>query len=105
MKVAPFTEMKHIKAIKKLLADKPRDRALFILCINSGLRVQDVLALKVKDVSTAKLGDRIPIIEKKTGKENVLMINTEIKMALDIHLSKSKPKEDHLISLIEKSPA
>jgi integrase len=97
MKVAPFTEMKHIKAIKKLLADKPRDRALFILCINSGLRVQDVLALKVKDVSTAKLGDRIPIIEKKTGKENVLMINTEIKMALDIHLSTSKPKEDHFL--------
>jgi len=97
MKVGPFTEMKHVKALKKVLADRPRDRLLFILGINSGLRVQDILALKVKDVSSVRVGDRIPIIEKKTGKENVLMRNTEIKAALDIYLSAAKPKEEHYL--------
>ena len=97
MKVEPFTEMKHVKAIKKILADRPRDRLLFIMGINTGLRVQDILALKVKQVAIAKIGDRIPIIEKKTGKENVLMMNSEIKAALDIYLSSAKPKEDHYL--------
>lgn len=97
MKVGPFTEMKHVKAIKKVLADRPRDRMLFIFGINAGLRVQDILALRVKDVASVKVGDRITIIEKKTGKENVLMMNTEIKAALDIYLSTAKPKEDHYL--------
>jgi len=97
MKVEPFTDVKQVKAIKKMLTDKPRDRLLYILGINSGLRVQDVLGLRVKDVSSAKVGDRIPIIEKKTGKENVLMINSEIKAALDIYLSTAQPKEEHYL--------
>ncbi|GAB6037692.1 tyrosine-type recombinase/integrase [Fundidesulfovibrio butyratiphilus] len=97
MKVGPFTDMKHVKAIKKVLADRPRDRLLFILGVNSGLRVQDILALKVRDVSSVKVGGRIPIIEKKTGKENVLMMNSEIKAALDIYLSATKPKEEHYL--------
>jgi len=66
MKVGPFTDPKHVKAIKRLLAEYPRDRLLFIMGINSGLRVQDILALKVMQVSTVKMGDRITIIEKKT---------------------------------------
>lgn len=97
MKVQAFTEMKHLKAIKRYLADKPRDRLLFIMGVNTGLRVQDILALRVRDLSTVKPGGRIPIIEKKTGKENVLILNTEIKAALDIYLSTAKPKEEHYL--------
>ena len=46
MKVEPIINMKDIKSIKKLLVDRPRDRLLFVLGINSGLRVQDILVLK-----------------------------------------------------------
>ena len=55
--------------------------------INTGLRVQDILALRISDVKHAKVGDRIAIREKKTGKDNVLMINKEIKEALDEYLT------------------
>ena len=41
--------------------------------INSGLRVQDLLNLKIANVRYVNVGDRIVIREKKTGKENVLM--------------------------------
>ena len=35
--VDPIRETKHIRAIKKILADKPRDLALFVVGINTNL--------------------------------------------------------------------
>ena len=43
VKVEPITEMKDIRSIKKMLRSNPRDYLLFIMGINSGLRVQDML--------------------------------------------------------------
>ena len=86
MKVEPITDVKSIKSIKKLLHDSPRNKLLFIMGVNTGLRVQDILALRISDVKHANVGDRIVIREKKTGKENVFMINKEIKETLDDYL-------------------
>ncbi|MFU2207768.1 tyrosine-type recombinase/integrase [Solidesulfovibrio sp. C21] len=97
MKVEPIINMKDIKSIKKLLVDRPRDRLLFVLGINSGLRVQDILSLKVSDVRTCSIGDRVSIKEKKTGKENVLILNKEIKTALDEYLRCAKRQDDHYL--------
>lgn len=97
MKVEPIINMKDIKSIKKLLVDRPRDRLLFVLGINSGLRVQDLLALKISDVRTCSIGDRVSIKEKKTGKENVFIMNKEIKTALDDYLRCAKRQDDHYL--------
>ena len=97
MKVEPIINMKDIKSIKKLLVDRPRDRLLFVLGINSGLRVQDILALKISDVRTCSIGDRVSIKEKKTGKENVFIMNKEIKTALDEYLRCAKRQDDHYL--------
>ncbi|MEL7640366.1 MAG: tyrosine-type recombinase/integrase [Solidesulfovibrio sp.] len=97
MKVEPIINMKDIKSIKKLLVDRPRDRLLFVLGINSGLRVQDLLALKISDVRTCSIGDRVSIKEKKTGKENVFIMNKEIKTALDEYLRCAKRQDDHYL--------
>ena len=97
MKVEPIINMKDIKSIKKLLVDRPRDRLLFVLGINSGLRVQDILVLKVSDVRTCSIGDRVSIKEKKTGKENVFIMNKEIKTALDEYLRCAKRQDDHYL--------
>ena len=67
MKVEPITSAKDIKSIKKLLTDQPRNRLLFILGCNSGLRVQDLLALKVGEIRHANVGDRIVIRYALTG--------------------------------------
>jgi len=97
MKVDPITDVKHIKSIKRLLHDSPRNKLLFIMGINSGLRVQDLLNLKIANVRYVNVGDRIVIREKKTGKENVLMINTEIKEALDDYLKTIEAKEENFL--------
>lgn len=97
MKVEPFIELKDIKSIKKLLALNHRDRLLFIMGINSGLRVQDLLLLKIKDVSDLKARSRISLIEQKTKKENVLIVNKEIKEALDAYLNSKEHSEEHYL--------
>ena len=97
MKVDPITDVKHIKAIKKLLADNPRDRLIFVMGINSGMRVQDLLQLRVKDVNNKKVGDRITFKEMKTGKENILIINQEILDATKTYLASVEHQENHFL--------
>jgi len=97
MKVEPIIDLKNIKRIKKLLSDNPRDRLLFTMGINSGLRVQDILALKIGDVRTCKIGDRIAIKEKKTGKDNVFIMNKEIFTALEEYLRTIDLQDDHFL--------
>ena len=89
MRVEPIRNMKDINAIRKILADKPRDLLLFNIGINSGIRVCDLLKLKVNDVKDCKINDRIVITESKTGKTNVIIINkivyNSIRNYLDNH--------------------
>lgn len=47
--VSPIKDKRQIEAMKKALGN-PRDRLLFIFGINSGLRISDILVLKVGDV-------------------------------------------------------
>lgn len=97
MKVQPFTSLKDIRNIKKLLRDKPRDLLLFTMGVNSGMRVQDLLTLKVSDVIDKKVGSRIAVREKKTGKENVIVVNKEILSCFKFYLSSSGPGHDHFL--------
>lgn len=97
MKVEPITEMKDIRSIKKMLKGNPRDYLLFVMGINTGLRVQDMLKLKIRDVEECPVGSRISMKEKKTGKENVFMMNREIREALDAYLESEKHKPDDFL--------
>ena len=97
MKVQPITDLRHVRNIKRLLADSPRDKCLYIWGINSGLRIQDLLALRVAAVRGLKLGDRISIQEKKTGKPNVLIANKEIMAALEEYLAIAQPEDRHYL--------
>ena len=79
--VEPIRDRKKIEAMKHYLQKRsPRDYTLFCLGINSGLRVSDLLALKVSDVVTVQNGQpmikpRIEIKEKKTGKVKDFPLN------------------------------
>lgn len=71
--VQPIREKKQIEAMKRQLRGNDsglRDLCLFVLGINSGLRVSDLLKLTVGDVvdGAGKVRDRITLREQKTGK-------------------------------------
>ena len=59
--VEPIRRTCDIKAIKKILADKPRDLALFTLGINTNLRASDLVALKAGDVQGLGIGDALSL--------------------------------------------
>jgi integrase len=92
--VDPIRSTKAIKTIMKLLSDSPRDRLLFAIGINNGLRTIDLLNLKVKDIRHLKNGDTIKIRESKTGKTNVLAINKTVFKALRDYLEAENLNDD-----------
>ena len=76
--VEPIRSTKDIKALKKILADKPRDLCLFTLGINTNLRASDLLRIKVNQVSQLKPGDDLILKEKKTGKARRITLNKTV---------------------------
>ena len=73
--VEPIRKKKDIKAISRLLKSNPRNYLLWIMGINNGLRANDLVRIKYSQVEGLKAGAAIKIIESKTGKDNVLVIN------------------------------
>ncbi|MBF0233392.1 MAG: hypothetical protein HQK65_10200 [Desulfamplus sp.] len=65
--VEPIRSEKDIKKIIRRLNDRPRDQLLFLMGINNGLRVGDLLKLKVGQVRGLSAGDSLTIVEGKTG--------------------------------------
>jgi integrase len=69
--VQPIRDKKKIEDMKKwLIAQSPRDHLLFVLGINSGLRISDILKMKVEEVITEKGKPQASyeLREQKTGK-------------------------------------
>jgi len=84
--VDPIRNLKDIQVIAQSLDDKTRDKLLFIMGINNGIRITDLLKLKVQEVRSARVGDIIRITETKTRKGNVLVINAQVHKALQEYL-------------------
>jgi integrase len=94
-KVEPIKRLKDIKAIKKLLAGKPRDLALFTVGINTNLRASDLLSLKAGQVRVLKPMDELEIKEKKTGKTRRITLNKACVDAIQRLLSSQDYADNH----------
>lgn len=82
--VEPIRNKKQITALKNYLRGQNlRDHLLFVLGINSGLRISDLLKLTVEDV---KQQDRISIREQKTGKIKDFPLSETCKKAITEYL-------------------
>jgi integrase len=97
--VEPIRRLKDVKAISRILSDNLRDLLLFTMGINNGLRVGDLLQLKVKDVVSLKAGDKLIIRESKTNKDNVMVVNKAVHKVLRKYFDRIKPNpEDYLFA-------
>lgn len=90
--VEPIRNKKKIDAIKKLMKGDEafRDLLLFVLGINSGLRISDLIKLKWKDFMNnkdklLKIGERLELKEQKTDKTKVFVINRSIHEAMSLY--------------------
>lgn len=92
--VEPIRNKQQIKALKSYLKKHNlRDYLLFVLGINSGLRISDLLLLKIKDVKTR---DRIVIREKKTGKIKDFPLSDICKKTINEYLASIKNESEWL---------
>lgn len=82
--VQPIRDKSKIEEMKNdLLKNGMRDYMLFIIGINTGLRVSDILKLKVSDV---KDRTHISLKEQKTDKFKRFLINNQLKADLDRYI-------------------
>ena len=74
-KVEPIRRKIDIERIKGILANQPRNLALFTFAINTNLRASDIIRITVDQVQGIQVGESIEIIEKKTGKPRRITLN------------------------------
>jgi integrase len=103
IKVEPIRRIEDIHAIKKLLSDNPRDLLLFTMGVNNGLRVGDLLKVKMDDIIGLKPGQFITIRENKTGKDNILMVNNAVFRALANYLARRNPGDPEYVFYSRKT--
>ncbi|WP_053361763.1 tyrosine-type recombinase/integrase [Bacillus sp. FJAT-27251] len=86
--VDPIKDIKNINAIKKeLRKNSQRDVLLFVFGINTGIRVSDLLSLKVSDVWDGKSVKEFLYIKDGKGKETkAFFLNENIKQELESYL-------------------
>lgn len=89
--VIPFKNKKDIEKVKQFLMGKQdkRDFALFVVGINIGLRTQDLVSLRVSDVSSSRtsIHRMVQVIEQKTGKLRTFELNDVAVAALKLYLN------------------
>lgn len=85
--VDPIRAVKDIRSIKKMLASRPRDLALFVVGINTNLRASDLTRVTVGQVRSLKPGEHFDLREKKTGKVRHVVINSDSTAAINNYLS------------------
>lgn len=89
--VQPIRDPDVLKMIRSYLKEKnERDYILFLLGIYTGLRIADILELKVKDL---KDKTHISIKENKTGKNKTIKIFKRLKKELKGYLENKDPNE------------
>lgn len=89
--VLPIMAREDIEAIEKVLkSQSARNYIMFFLGIHVGLRISDLLNLKVKDV---KDRTHIYVREQKTKKEKRVLMQPEVKRILNKYVQAMEPEE------------
>ena len=88
--VEPIREIKTIKNIRSILKGQSvRNELLFIFGINVGLRISDILKLKIEDLVKSNLKtvrEYVIITEKKTGKTKKFYIGDIVKKVIENYI-------------------
>lgn len=88
--VQPIRDPEQIQQIKESLKEKSeRNYILFVMGINTGLRISDILKLKVGDLKSSHISMR----EKKTGKQKRIQLTPSLKRELRWYIEEREDNE------------
>lgn len=90
-KVEPIRDKKQIQAVKEQLKKNgTRDLLLFVMGINTGLRISDIIPLRVADVRGKT---HVILTEKKTGKTKKFPLNNAVQEVLNPYIANMNDDE------------
>lgn len=92
--------LRDLQSQKDLL--KTRELLMVSVGTRLGMRVIDNLGLKYEDLIYLKVGERFIRIEKKTGKERVLVMSSKLREVLDVVIEIMNPIPSHFIFSSQK---
>ena len=93
----PIKDLTEIERIRDNLTRQPRDLLLFDLATQTGIPMQRLLPLKVKDLKGLKIGDRLPLGNSTGNNLSFAVVNERISSTLTRYLDEVKPDdEDYL---------
>lgn len=85
--VEPIRSIEQIELFKSMLTKNKRNLILFVLGINSGLRVSDLLHLKISDVANKNY---IELIEQKTHKFKRIPLTNKLYNLINTYICEKK---------------
>jgi integrase len=94
--IEPIKDLKKIRQIRKILRrnnNGRRDEFLFVLGINTGYKINDLLSMKVGDVWSEGPRKELRLKEKKTGALRTTPINPLVAKLLTEYIA-SRPDKD-----------
>jgi len=96
-KVKPIENPKDLDWIRELVRAKTRDLLLFDLAVETGVPAKQLLRLKVVDLHELKVGDRLPLLQGKEGRDKPATIGQRAHKTFDRFMTQKKPGlEDYL---------
>lgn len=107
-KVEPIRDPKKIKTMRLFLRQQSlRNELLFVLGINTGLRISDILQCQVRDVclSNRKIREYVVTKEIKTGKTKKYYLSPVVRKLLEEYLKGFEPvDEDAFLFCNKRNP-
>ena len=100
MTVEPIkNKTKTMQMYQYLNKKDPKYALIFKFGLNTGLRISDIIPLKVKDIlnSNGQFREYLVLKEKKTGKEKKIKLNNALREALSIYINKNNFTEESYI--------
>ena len=86
--VEPIKSREDIRKVEDWLDKRSkRNRLIFAIGVNTGLRVSDILGLNISDVYNKTY---VEIREKKTGKYKKILLNSKLQTLLKEYLKNGK---------------
>lgn len=101
--IKPIKEIEDVNRLRESLYKNPRDLLLFCIITETGLKLKDVLKLKVRDLESLEVGNPLPVskashillikpILTKRIRDAFDLLRKEKNPTLDDHLFKSKKR-------------
>lgn len=94
--IIPILTDKEYDALKSILRTQkvsPRDKAIILLSLHTGLRAVDIVGMKLEDIDW--VNDAIAIIQSKTGKAFKIPLTADVGNALSSYILNERPKTDN----------